>query len=73
MFAEAVAAIDNGDLGGLRALLAAHPEGLSARLENGREDDFARPYLLWFVAEAPIRHGALPANIVEITRAPLNA
>ena len=46
MFAEAVAAIDNGDLGGLRALLAAHPEVLSARLENGREDYFARPYLL---------------------------
>ena len=40
------------------------PELLSARLENGREDYFARPYLLWFVAENPIRHGALPANIV---------
>jgi ankyrin repeat protein len=73
MFAEAVAAIDNGDLGALCALLAAHPEVLSARLENGREDYFARPYLLWFVAENPIRHGALPANIVEITRALLDA
>jgi ankyrin repeat protein len=73
MFAEAVAAIDNGDLGGLRALLAAHPELVSARLENGRDDYFARPYLLWFVAENPIRHGTLPANIVEITKALLDA
>ena len=73
MFAEAVAAIDNGDLGGLRALLAAHPELLTQRLENGRDDYFARPYLLWFVAENPIRHGTLPANIVELTQALLDA
>src|SRR5690349_14565158 len=73
MFAEAVAAIDNGDLGGLRTLLAEHPSLLTERLENGREDYFARPYLLWFVAENPIRHGTLPANIVELTGALLDA
>ena len=43
------------------------------RLENGRDDYFARPYLLWFVAENPIRTGTLPANIVEVTRVLLDA
>ena len=68
MFAEAVSAIDAGDLGALRALLATRPELLTERLENGRDDYFARPYLLWFVAENPIRTGTLPPNIVEVTR-----
>ena len=67
MFAEAVAAIDAGDLGALRALLPSTPTA-DERLENGRDDYFARPYLLWFVAENPIRNGTLPANIVEVTR-----
>jgi peptide-methionine (S)-S-oxide reductase len=65
MFAEAVRAIDAGDLGALRAL---PPAVLHARLENGRDDYFARPYLLWFVAENPIRNGTLPANIVDVAR-----
>jgi Ankyrin repeats (3 copies) len=73
MFAEAVAAIDNGDLGALRALLAERPELLTERLENGREDYFARPYLLWFVAENPIRTGSLPPNIARLARAILDA
>jgi peptide-methionine (S)-S-oxide reductase len=73
MFAEAVSAIDSGDLGALQALLSAHPQLLRQRLENGRDDYFARPYLLWFVAENPIRNGVLPANIVELTRALLEA
>jgi hypothetical protein len=60
MFAEAVAAIDNGNLGGLRSLLGVRPELLSARLENRRENYFARPSLLWFVA-CPARSRASAA------------
>jgi hypothetical protein len=41
---------------------------LRTRFENGRDDYFARPYLLWYVAENPIRTGTLPENIVEVTR-----
>jgi hypothetical protein len=69
-FEAAVAAIDAGDLSALRDL---PPHLLHARLENGRDDYFARPYLLWFVAENPIRNGTLPANIVEVTRVLLDA
>jgi peptide-methionine (S)-S-oxide reductase len=72
-FEAAVAAIDAGDAGALRSLLDTHPELLHDRLENGRDDYFARPYLVWLVAGNPIRTGTLPANIVEITRLMLEA
>jgi ankyrin repeat protein len=65
VFESAVRAIDAGDVGALRDL---PPELLQTRWDNGRDDYFARPYLLWFVAENPIRHGSLPPNIVEVTR-----
>lgn len=78
-FRLAVAAIDRGDIGELTALIAAHPGLVSGRLERpghwlrsrvgGALDGFfARPYLLWFVAEDPERTGTMPGNIVAVTR-----
>jgi hypothetical protein len=76
-FHEALAAIGAGDVRALESLLARHPELVRDRLEEaaGTEGEgyFARPYLLGFVAENPIRTGKLPANIVEVTRAILRA
>lgn len=66
-FREAVAAIDAGDLGALRRLLATHPELVHERADCG-EGYFHRPYLLWFVAENPVRTGRLPADIGQVTR-----
>ena len=64
-FEAAVAALDAGDIAALRVV----PEHLlHQRLENGRDDYFALPYLLWFVAENPIRTRTPPANIVDVTR-----
>ena len=79
-FVQAVSAIDAGDLGMLEHLLASHPELATARLDgpapwlraeigNALDGFFARPYLLWFVTEDPVRRGTLPENIVEIARA----
>jgi len=76
---EAVAAIDAGDVQRLRFLLAAHPRLVTDRLDGspkwlrlqlGEAADgfFSRPYLLWFVAEDPMRNGRLPPNIAEIIR-----
>lgn len=68
VFAEAVAAIDTGDTAKLDALLTQHPRLLTDRLPS-REDGFAYfadSYLLWFLAENPIRNDDLPANIVVI-------
>lgn len=79
LFACTVAAIDAGDVTGLEHLLADHPRLVRDRLDEpgawlrdtvgGALDGFfARPYLLWFVAEDPVRNGKLPANIADVTR-----
>jgi len=79
LFAEAIGAIDRGDVASLRRILTEHPEIVAERLESpgawlrdqvgGALDGFfARPYLLWFVAEDPVRNRRLPPNIVEIAQ-----
>lgn len=73
-FREAVAAIDAGDVNALDRILTAHPEMLRNRLDGyGGDGYFRDPYLLWFVAENPVRNGKLPANIAEVTRTILQA
>jgi len=71
-FETAVAAIDAGDVAALERLLAERPGLVQERLDGG-EGYFARPYLLWFVAENPVRNGRLPANIAEVTLALIKA
>ncbi len=77
LFQQAVAAIDEGNTANLRSLLEAHPELASEHLESpgawlrqevgdALDGFFSRPYLLWFVAEDPVRKGALAANVPEI-------
>lgn len=76
-FQTAVSAIDAGDLCTLQREIEHHPILLTARLDSpgpwlqakipgALKGFFARPYLLWFVAEDPERTGHLPANIAEI-------
>ena len=71
-FREAIAALDAGDLPALERHLAAHPGLVRERLATG-EGYFANPYLLWFVAENPIRTGRLAPNVVEMARAIVEA
>jgi peptide-methionine (S)-S-oxide reductase len=73
LFSEAVSAIDAGDVKALKKILADHPELLQHRLETPAKGYFQRPYLLWFVAENPLRNETLPANIAEITRTIIEA
>ncbi len=74
-FREAVSAIDAGDVRALEHLLATHPKLVHGRLNHDAEGEeyFRQPYLLWFVAENPIRQGTLPKNIAQVTRAILEA
>ena len=75
-FAAAVDAIDAGNVEKLQQLLREHPELATARAEESGSyagPYFAHPALLWFVAENPKRTGRLPANIVEIAAAIIDA
>jgi ankyrin repeat protein len=76
---QAVVAIDAGDVQRLQRLIAARPRLVTDRLDGSPEwlrrqlgdaadGFFRRPYLLWFVAEDPVRNGRLPSNIAEIIR-----
>lgn len=86
LFHDAVSAIDAGDVPALESLLASHPILVSSRLDSpgkwlrdkvGNAIDpgefFERPYLLWFIAEDPVRCGRLPANIADLARTVISA
>ena len=69
LFEAAVAALDSGDLGALATLLADHPELVRDRWVAHSDDAyFADPYLLWFVANNPIRDERMAPDIVELTQ-----
>jgi peptide-methionine (S)-S-oxide reductase len=83
-FREAVEAMDAGDVARLERLVAADPALVRERLtapgawlreKVGRALDgfFQRPYLLWFVAEDPVRNGTLPRNIAAVARTIIDA
>jgi Ankyrin repeats (3 copies) len=84
LFREAVTAIDAGDLTKLEVLIASHPRLLRDRLKapgawlrdkvgGALKGFFKKPYLLWFVAEDPVRNGTLPRNIAQVARAIIEA
>ncbi len=79
LFREAVSAIDAGDVDTLERLVATHPTLVRDRLRSpgawlretansALEGFFQQPYLLWFVAEDPVRNGKLPGNIAAVAR-----
>jgi len=72
-FRSAVILADDGELDGLRAHLARHPELVHKRIAFEGGNYFREPALLEFVAENPIRHESMPPNVVEIARAILDA
>lgn len=84
LFQRAVSAIDAGDVSGLEQFVALNPRIVRERLNapgawlrdkvgNALDGFFQRPYLLWFVAEDPVRNGQLPSNIADVTRAIIRA
>jgi len=84
LFREAVSAIDAGDVTTLERLLTAHPRLVRERLDspgawlrdkvgNALEGFFRQPYLLWFVAEDPVRNDKLPRNIALVARTIIQA
>jgi len=72
-FRSAVELIDKGDVAGLQAHLNQHPDLVHQHVVFEGGNYFRNPTLLEFVAENPVRHGTLPANIVEVTKVILDA
>jgi hypothetical protein len=68
LFTRAVSLIDAGNVPALNRLLDEHPHLVRERTDFEKHAYFDRPYLLWFVAENPVRNGRLPANIAEVTQ-----
>src|ERR1700726_546582 len=72
-FRRAVELLDTGDVAGLQAHLHQHPNLVHERVVFEGGNYFRNPTLLEFVAENPVRHGTLPANVVEVTKVILDA
>jgi peptide-methionine (S)-S-oxide reductase len=66
VFLEAVAAMDAGDVPVLEQLLAQHPYLACKQLDMFAEKYFRQPYLLYFIADNPVRTGTRPVNITDI-------
>src|SRR4030095_9795795 len=73
LFREAVQAIETGNISLLQDLLNMNSVLISRRLDAPTEGYFEHPYLMWFVADNPIRHEKLPGNIVDITKVLIEA
>ena len=67
-FRLAVGLIDDGNVEELAAHLRLHPSLVHERVLFEGGNYFENPSLLQFVAENPIRHGKLPANIREVAK-----
>jgi hypothetical protein len=72
-FRRAVELLDAGDVVGLRGQLNQHPNLVHQHVVFEGGNYFRNPTLLEFVAENPVRHGTLPANIVEVAKVILDA
>lgn len=72
-FRRAVALLDAGDVSGLDAHLQRYRKLVHQHIVFEGGNYFRNPTLLEFVAENPVRHGTLPANLVAITRVILDA
>lgn len=72
-FRRGVDLIDSGDVAGLSRLLKDNPSLIHQHVLFEGGNYFRNPTLLEFIAENPIRHGALPPNIVEVAMILLEA
>ena len=72
-FRRAVELLDAGDVAGLRDHLKQHPNLARQHVVFEGGNYFRNPALLEFVAENPVRHGAMPPNVVQVAKTILEA
>jgi peptide-methionine (S)-S-oxide reductase len=84
LFREAVTHVDGGDAPALARMLREHQRLVRERLDTpgewlreqvgGALDGFFKdPYLLWFVAEDPVRNETLSSNVGDVARTIIEA
>ena len=73
LFQRAIQAIDSGNITVLEGLITEYPLLVRERLQTTEDGYFKDPYLIWFVADNPIRNAKLPPNIVAVTRLLIDA
>jgi len=72
-FRRAVDLLDAGEVAALRAHLQQHTSLVHQRVTFEGGNYFRNPTLLEFIAENPVRHGTLPANVVQVAKIILDA
>ena len=73
LFRAAVTALDEGETATLKQLLQDNSRLAGVRLDKPTEGYFKYPYLLWFIADNPIRRGRLHPNIPTIATVVIDA
>lgn len=68
LFKKGTDALAKGDMDALKKLLSTYPKIVHQQLDEPAEGYFKYPYLLWFVADNPIRFGKLPSNIAAMAK-----
>lgn len=68
LFSRALEYIDKGQSSELYQLLEENPLLTRIRLEQPSDGYFSHPYLLYFIADNPIRTGRLADNLLQTTR-----
>lgn len=72
-YREAVRLMDAGEVDALRAHLAAHPGLAAQRVRLPGDGYFSHPFLMAWLAQNPVRREGMPANVVDVARAMLDA
>jgi hypothetical protein len=73
VFRLAVGLVDDADVEGLKGYLSEHPAVVHQRVVFEGGNYFRNPSLLEFIAENPIRHGRLSAEVVDVAAVILEA
>ena len=66
LFRQAVEAVDTGNILLLGDLLTRHPGLINQQTHSPGGGYFENPYLIYFVADNPIRNPQLPDNVLEV-------
>lgn len=66
LFRQAVEAIDDGNVDSLKEILTLNSQLINEQANFPNGGYFEKPYLIYFVADNPIRHETIPESVLDI-------